>query len=531
VKLPAALVVVVSLGCSSSAEDRATTQPPDTEQPTNSCEAFGRFAAPKTTFTLPADKPLAYPDIQKSFPDVDWSTLDRLYIPAGKYKSLLIHNLPTRSADRPLVITNLGGQVQIGPNDPGGNYLWSMTGGSNWILTGRYDPESKTGDAAFPGHRCGAYASSRGKYGFISDDAYAKGTYLHMGVAVGDATDFELEYLEVMHSGFAGIRLLNERKAGDAPHPMANVRVHDTYVHDTDGEGFYFGWTGAPPSNLLPGLRVWNNRIVRTGNEGLQVQDLGEGSEIHHNVIAFSALHWRDNGLGHWQDGNTQMLVREGNVAFHHNVLVGGSSLLLSFFSSPEGGDGPSRVTFHDNYFGDTLSLAGYLNGAPSTDSSFMFERNTFTGVVFGYDKLDPAAKDPGALFGVNDKFRAPVTFTEAAWDGAKTLAGEAANVGVTSSKNGPVPRLAFRDGDESDADPKRHLEAWAPVATVADAKPAIAYQPGDRVMHLGALYECTASSSAEPPSEHPSSWKKLDLPNDDLRVPPDSPYAEYGVH
>ena len=32
---------------------------------------------------------------------------------------------------------------------------------------------------------------------------------------------------------------------------MANVSVHDVYVHDTGGEGFYFGWTGAPPSNLF----------------------------------------------------------------------------------------------------------------------------------------------------------------------------------------------------------------------------------------------------------------------------------------
>src|SRR5262249_15799529 len=142
-----------------------------------------------------------------------------------------------RTADHPLVITNLGGQVQVGPNDPGGNFIWSMGGGSNWILTGRYDPDSKTGDAGYPGHRCGEYAGWRGKYGLLRDDAYAKGTYLHMGLAAGDASDFEIEYLEVTRSGFAGIRLINERKAGDPAFDMANVRVHDNYIHDTDGEG------------------------------------------------------------------------------------------------------------------------------------------------------------------------------------------------------------------------------------------------------------------------------------------------------
>src|SRR4029453_11362223 len=119
-----------------------------------------------------------------------------------------------------------------------------------------------------------------------------------MGVGVTDATDFELEFLEVKRSGFAGIRLLNQRAADDAPAPMANVSVHDNYVHDTAAEGIYFGWTGAPPSNLLPGLQIYNNRFVRTGNEALQVQDIGDKSEIRNNVVAFAALHFRDNGLG-----------------------------------------------------------------------------------------------------------------------------------------------------------------------------------------------------------------------------------------
>jgi len=109
-----------------------------------------------------------------------------------------------------------------------------MGGCSYWILTGRYDPDSMTGDAAHPGHRCGAYATSRGKYGFLSDDAFdTTGSYLHMGISVADATDFEIEYVEVERSGFAAIRLLNSRAAGDPAHDMANVRIHDEYIHDT----------------------------------------------------------------------------------------------------------------------------------------------------------------------------------------------------------------------------------------------------------------------------------------------------------
>jgi hypothetical protein len=56
-----------------------------------------------------------------------------------------------------------------------------MHGGANWIRTGRYDPETATGDEAFPGHRCGAYADSRGTYGFLSDDALDT-SYASLGV-------------------------------------------------------------------------------------------------------------------------------------------------------------------------------------------------------------------------------------------------------------------------------------------------------------------------------------------------------------
>src|SRR5690606_13611895 len=90
---------------------------------------FGHFGAPRTTFVLPATEGsgIYYPDVQASFPEVDWSTLDRLYVPAGQYTAMNLGNLPVRTPERPLVITNMGGQVRIGPNVPEGNYLWVMS--------------------------------------------------------------------------------------------------------------------------------------------------------------------------------------------------------------------------------------------------------------------------------------------------------------------------------------------------------------------------------------------------------------------
>ena len=77
----------------------------------------GRWPAPENVLTIPLpDEGGGYyaPDIQERFPEVDWSTLDRLYLPAGHYKFIQIGNLPERSPERPLSITNQGGQVRVG---------------------------------------------------------------------------------------------------------------------------------------------------------------------------------------------------------------------------------------------------------------------------------------------------------------------------------------------------------------------------------------------------------------------------------
>lgn len=504
----------------------------------SACDDFGHFGTPSLTFTLPAGKAMiSYPDVQKSFPDVDWANLDRLYVPAGKYKSFELGNLPRREASRKLVITNIGGQVQVGPN-LGGNFIWSMGGGSNWVLTGRYDPDSRTGDAGFPGHRCGAYANSRGQYGFLSDDAFDhSGQYTHMGLAVGGgATDFELEYVEVTRSGFAGIRLLNSMTGGvaDPSKPMANVSVHDTYVHDVDSEGYYFGWTGEPPSYLFPNLQIYNNRIVRTGSETLQIQDLGEGSHIHHNVFAYGALHWLDN-FGQYQDGCLQILSREGKTEFDHNVAMGGAGTFLSFFSSPESGDGARTVIFHDNYFADTRSLGGYLNGSSEAPSSFSFSHNFFRGLDFAYTPVNPSATDPGVVFGVNGAHKAPITFEGNTFEGSRQLLsgidvnGSKGNIDATDNENGPVTAIAFVDSGYPDV-PTARLSAWGTTATLAPNMPAIKYSVGDLVMSNAELYRAKTENSGLLPAEHPEAWEKLALPADDLRIDERSPYAAYGV-
>jgi hypothetical protein len=495
------------------------------------CEPFGRWPAPVDTFTLPVvdGEAIVLPDVQESFPDVDWAGVDRLYIPAGQYLALQLGNLPERSADDPLVITNMGGQVRIGPNAPDGNYLWVMSGGSNWVLTGRWDPDAGTGDESAPGHRCSEYAGARGNYGFWSDDAFAMRQYLHMGLAVSDATQFEIEFVEIERSGFAGIRLLNPWVEGELS-PMADVEVHDVYVHDVDGEGIYFGWTGTPPSNLLPGMHIHDNRFVRTGNEALQVQDLGPGSEIHHNVVAFAGLRWRDNGLGAFQDNNSQIVVRSGDVSIHHNVFIGGAGSLLSFWSQPQEDDDARMVTFADNYIAETRNLAVYFGGTSDADSSFAFTNNVLRGLEFTYDDLQPAETPPTAVFQIGGENAAPVTFTGNRWDADLALV-TGGNAIEEDNVQGAVEPLRFVQSGYPQDEPATRLEAWTAVSTLSPGMPARMYVPGDLVMHDGTMYRALVESSDLVPPDHAEAWEALPDPIDDLRVAPDSPYAELGIH
>lgn len=507
--------------------------------PISSCDPPGHFGVPEFTFTLPAQGTgFPYADVQAAFPEVDWQTLDRLYLPAGEYTNIQLGNLPTRTAERPLVITNLGGQFKVGGN-PGGNYIWSFGGGANWILTGRYDAESQTGDVDFPGHACGNYPDSEGRYGIFSDDGFAlDAPYLHMGLAVGGATDFEIEYVEVARSGFAGIRLLNHPDDG-TDKPMANVKVHDTYVHDTDGEGYYFGWTGGAPSNLMPGLQVYNNRVLRTGNEALQIQDVGHGSRIYGNAFLSGGLHWLDNGLGSYQDNLSQVSVREGEVELTDNLFIDGAGSLMTLWSQPQAGDGERQIRLADNYFANSLSLGVYLGGSAGPGSSITFAGNTFRDHVFGFAPASPGATDPGVLISRGGDVNAAISITANRWDGVKDLTygidgGDGTSGPITASGNTPDAPAAptFEDAGPFWSEAGRHVEWWTATATVVDGSPAVTYAPGAIVAHGDAptFYRCTSSSSGTAPPDAPGSWEVVPRGADDVRTVAGSPYAALGV-
>ncbi|MEM7587317.1 MAG: hypothetical protein AAF560_28275 [Acidobacteriota bacterium] len=484
----------------------------------------GALAGELTTLTLPGpggNGGMYLPDLQASYPGVDWQALDRLYIPAAHYRFINLGNLPQRSPDHPLVITNQGGQVRVGGLDF--YYNFSINGGSNWILTGRYDAAAQTGHVDFPGHAAG-YRHSQGRYGIlINDELQDDNSGLGIG---GGATDFEIEFLEVTRVGFAGFNFKSNDNGDDH---MSRVRIHDNYIHDVGSEGMYLGSTQAAPQHKLPQLEVYNNRVIRTGTEIGQFGHLADGSRIHHNVFVFGALDWK-NPFQNFQDNGIQYDHREGSVEFDHNLVIGGADKFMIFFGKDWAGDVhlPTDVShIHHNYFSHSRNYGAYIHQSGDGVTTYRITDNSFREINFHYDELNPGATDFNQVFRIFNSIN-PIELTNNLWDGPQSFfAASGGNVVASGNQPATIPPVVFVDsGFPADFD-YLLLEIWTDVDSHGEP---VLYEVGDYVSYDSVLYRCLEQHSGRIPPDRPDTWQPLSTPPDDYRLRPDSPFQGYGL-
>ena len=425
------------------------------------------------------------------------------------------------------MITNAGGRVTAGGRGQGHPLV--LSGGKNWVLTGRYDPESKTGHEGFVGHAEGRFADSRGTYGIVLDDAFSREG--NSGLVVGGfASDFEIEMIEIARAEFAGLSIKTDDEGSAL---MRRVRLHDLYVHDVGSEGLYLGSTQKPPQHAFEALEIYDNRFLRTGTEALQVGQLGADCAIHHNVLGPGAIRWR-SAFADYQNGNVQYGQRYGSSSFHHNIVIGAGDLLVEFFPQAVEGDvhgERDEVAFTDNYFADS-SLSGVYTHATANSVTVRFEDNAFRGFIFDYAEVYPDTAAPGGLFGVGantqnphvlrgNRFDAPFPFVQ--WTFPS----------VTQERNEKVAveRPAFRDFMGAPIEENfRRLEWWTPTVTRHPSRPPRSYEEGSFVMHEGLLYRARAASVGAPPDTSPDAWEALGLPPDDARLTASSPHQGIGI-
>jgi hypothetical protein len=309
--------------------------------------------------------------------------------------------------------------------------------------------------------------------------------------------------------------------------------LHDVYVHDVGSEGIYFGSTQAQPQHSFENLEIYDNRLLRTGTEALQVGQLGSNAEIHHNVLGPAAIRWR-SAFQQYQDGNVQYGQRYGSSSFHHNVVVGTGDLFVEFFPTPVEGDpreAAAEVSFHDNYFSDTSSSGVYTH-ADETRVTFRFEDNVLRGFYFDYDSVYPDVDEPVQAFGVgantlnphilrNNTVDGPYPFIEWLFD----------SVTSENNVNASVPAALFRDFMNPELESNfRKLEWWTDRATLSPDQRVVVYPAGAFVMHRGMLYRALVENQESPPDASPDVWEVLPEPADDVRLETDSPHAGIGI-
>ena len=215
-------------------------------------------------YTVPADKYL-----------IDGKALgikpgNTICLKAGvKYGSIKFVNL-VGTASNPITIKNCGGKVVINTSS---STALKVNSSKYFRVTGSGDGQ---------------------QYGIVLSGAKS------LGLSLGElSTNFEIDHIEVHSVGFAGIMAKTDPACGKpysrGQFTMYDIKLHDNYVHDTQGEGLYVGNSfyakGAPTScgRLLPhaikGAKIYNNVVKRTGWDGVQVGAVVEGGEIYGNLV------------------------------------------------------------------------------------------------------------------------------------------------------------------------------------------------------------------------------------------------------
>jgi len=238
---------------------------PKSQTPTE--EGIGISAVTQFDYVIKADQQV-----------VDASTLNLpegavVGIEAGTRGTLLLKNF-TGTSSKPITIVNKGGKV---------------------IITG-----ASSNSYALKAWQCKYIRISGTGDGINNYGIELKGT--HQGLMLDYlTTNAEVDHVEVHDIGFAGIMAKTDPSCDPATWrenlTITDISLHDNYVHNTVGEGFYVGnsfWSsgmnlscGTKYPSAIEGVRIYNNKVRHTGCEGIQVGSAAKDCEVFNNDVQY----------------------------------------------------------------------------------------------------------------------------------------------------------------------------------------------------------------------------------------------------
>lgn len=303
-----------------------------------------------------------------------------------------------------VIITNApGSQMIFRKNwESTANYGWELFGSAKHVIfTGEYDPIIGTGDTSYRGHRDG-YAYSMGKYGiwFMFYNKLTNNPILNIG---NGASNWELKFIQIDGGGrgFAGIMMKTD---GQPTMNMDDMRIHDCYVSDCEGEGIYFMNTGDNTSGSAPSqhwgkIHLYNNRFCRTGVEILQTGQLFDGSIIENNVAFMSDLtHHKPFFSG--QSNFQQIKLRGGKSIVRNNIIMVGAVNNVILQSNRANEMVNDEAIFYNNFYSDGMFRLGFLSQTNAFGGYAKFEKCYFTNTApYNTDRNESFAVDQNELF------------------------------------------------------------------------------------------------------------------------------------
>lgn len=263
------------------------------------------------------------------------------------YANLLFRNIRGTAAS-PVIIRNCGGTVTL--NATGKPYAMKTELSRYFRITG--------GTGTTYGIRLNA-----GSQGLMLDKL---------------SSDVEVDHLEIANPGFAGIMAKTDPTCDDATlrgnFVMRNVVLHDNYVHDTGGEGFYVGNTfylsgmstscGIKLPHIIEGVKIYNNVIRNTGWEAIQVGSTPQGAQVFNNRI-------ENYGVKNVKFQNNGVQFGEGAPGkFYNNYIKGGKGIALFIL-----GNGENFV--YNNVIVNAGQDAMFCDERTAIGSGFRFINNT----------------------------------------------------------------------------------------------------------------------------------------------------------
>jgi hypothetical protein len=296
---------------------------------------------------------------------------------AGFYLQIRLLNFVGEPGN-PVTIRNCGGLVEIGDAINFGRW-WAMD-----IVQSQY--LRVTGSGA-PGIRYGV------KLGKSGDSA----------LKIGLASDVEIDHMDIGNANFAGILAKTDYRGNVPPDAaeMNNVSIHDNYIHDTRGEGMYIGETTTPGQDFRH-LEIWNNIITRTGFEFLQVANIVEDAEVHHNVLyrgglrnvlfQNKGLQIGDNSVGKYYNNfiiaspsNSMIVMGSGDIDIYNNYLQGAGDPGI-FIDNRKITMPGTPITVRDNFLMEVREAVPFFNVFNELNPvNIMGNRLEGNNVVVGY--------------------------------------------------------------------------------------------------------------------------------------------------